>query len=214
MTTPGTAGPNKRTYWITAEALRGFRERVKGYPNIEGMEDDQLADVIDALIVRGMKAELWEDIEDGGEAAKLVMIHTVGSEGFYALLKKSNNKKNFDQAAVVVLTQSQVGQYRKSRWLGGRDKEGDKLSSIPQPVKNPGSGPISLPVEISPRRTDARTILLSYIPIKKNGDDNLPRVYEEYSTAREVETRLGEIKAVPNTVRVYRELAIALKIVD
>ncbi len=222
MTTPGAAKPLaiKRQHWITAEALRGYRERVKGCPQ---MEDDQLADHIDELIVKGINGDYDEDIIDDGEPATLVMIQMSGSEGYYALLKKSNNKKNYAKAAVTILTQSQVGQYRKTKWegvpggsRGQADKERSKVS-VPQATQNAGSGPINasaipdaLPVPLS-KRQEARTYLLSYVPIK-NGE-TLKREYEEWSTPEDVETRLAEIKAIPNTIRVYKELPVALKII-
>lgn len=197
--------PKRRHFWITDSALSNWREKVKNFPP---MENELLVKAIDDIVNKAIDGDYWEEIEDGDEHARLVHLN-LDSSPYFALVKKSSNPANGDFAVVTIMTQAQVEKKRQTQWgkASGSSESRKPLETtrsseprIPTLIRQPVGG------------EKPSSYLISYMPFKET--DPSKRVHEEYSKAEEVENRLDEVKIIPGTLRVYKQLALGYRIIE
>ncbi len=207
--------PPKRHFWITDAALSNWREKVK---NFATMGDEKLSLLIDEQVSKAINAGKFEKIMDVEEEARLIHL-TEGTEPFFALVKKSANPANGDFAVVTIMTPYQVDKKRGTTWSRPPHFElaqdvKKTLASVKPSEVQPVERKMIQSAERQPvggERPDS--YLLSYMPFRPNAEVN-KRVYEEWVTRREIESRIDEIKIVPGTMRVYKQLGIGYRIID
>jgi hypothetical protein len=211
---PTTVSPvrHQRTYLITETAVQNLKERAKNLPSFD--DDERLADMLDEMVATAVTAGKIEEIVDNGEPARLVHIGE-GNDLYFALVKKSTNRKTFSHAVVTVFSPGQVDNLKSNKWsstpfkVGGlSETQKEKLKEVRPTVVAPANDP---PIRrIAP--TEKRSYLIRYMPARRN--EQATYEHEEYSTPDEIETRLREIKAIPGSVRVFKELELAYKVVE
>lgn len=229
VNTSAVAHTPKRHFWVTDAAITNWKEKVKNFP---AMDDDKLANNIDEIVSKAVRLGKVEEIVDGEEAAKLVHIGE-GEDRYFALVKKSINPHNGEQAIVTIMTPAQVDKKRQQlKWstpefkIGGlSDTAKGKLATVtPTPITpmivprkaTPAQG-VSVP---SPQRSiqsqpqEKRGVfLITYL--LKSGEGSR-KEFEEWATSQQVEDRLAELntKVIPGTIHCYKEVALGLRIIS